>query len=1375
MVFSPANGDWNNGANWQTNGVTVNAVPGQFATAPDNDLGIVNLGRISNITTATPPTANPYAITVGNGSEGATLNLSANVTNVTFIRLANNGANADGDVLQTAGAVGAETLVIGQPGSAGTPAYEISGGSLYLLKTIIIEDSGTFILRGDTASVSVGSGSGLDDLYVNGTGRLKLMLGTLGLNPIDVGTDAISISANARLVVDGSNYEGLDGYFPLVLAGAVNGGFAASNVTFIGFGEREPALVQEADGLWLRVIAPTAFSDQLCSLVPASTIAGSYGGSTFAATRTLDLSGSAWTPTFNEAHVMDTRLSQTVGGIDGFWYSWDMRLGRGGHVYSFRPSAIGETVPPSYRDDTNSSPWNDEVWQCIAVDTTLNNPPNDPYFIHQSGPYFKNPDQTEPFYSPQVAACLDVTNRSFTTINWGQHAQVEIFEDGTTNNDWKSHVLYFTRYKDLGQGVIEASTGIYNYGPDLPDYLNMPWGGVRRSSTEYAFLSKPGGTTWTGPLTGNFGSPITNFNNTGGWIAFSNATNNAAPALGVVYGSDAGTLLPQQSQASRVRWGYAGALVATNEAAWRNYFVMSTIRRYGLTQGNGVWSRYYFVLGQNLQDVSDKIAARSLVDAQLSAFSYTEASTPVVGYRVTGSGGSFGVAEEGVAPDFYLYAHPVTKSFPIYEIIKDDHSRHLTWDPFATGVVKPYDGTIAGMRLLGFALRTADINSGTNSFAYESFTSIMSGPLTNNYLAAGESLSVRLPETTYATLTSAGTNYPVGRVVVGAAVNDQGAVFRRVVTGSPAAQEPGQGFTLTQPTTLTELTLFFRGSVNATTATNNLVQLWIGAYPFGTGSGGAPGATYVDELIDMTGIVTTPNTYYTIDFTDTEFPAGNYAFQLAWQTHDDSHTTSLGNSTNDVYAGGGRHYLQDKALPLPASATVVADDLVFALQGTTAVIKRDLQFSPPQYNLVASQTNGAVGGLPVRYDSSVTQYSGQVFTLTNAITLSALTLKAAASYPGPGTSTWDTNSEHRIKLWIGAYTNSPGATHVEAFIDLAGDRLIADHHHSFDFTDTVLPPGSYAFQLGWTTFGSNHTAVFKRSDGSTGDEYPGGDRLFAGSYTDLPFNGGAGSANEDAVFALHDASFATVTETGATFPADNVVAGNAVGGTQAATRYFTGNSQYFGQSFTLTNETTLDAVTFQANVAANGTRVLGGGVQHQLDVWIGSYTNGTPFIQTTHLLDTLDVANFTFTQGNFYRIDISDITLPAGRYAFEMTWRQADPTHQLIWHKSTASAYPDGGWLFVNQDNRAFIVPFATGEQPSDLVFAVHEAAAVVTPPTLSISEAGGMVMVEWNPVVGTLQLASVITGPWSNVSSVSPYLTSATNSAEYYRVIQTP
>lgn len=580
------------------------------------------------------------------------------------------------------------------------------------------------------ATVTVDTEAFAGDVQADGT--LKLPLGQTGFVPMNLG----AVSGSGTIEVDGSLYEGFDGYFPLINSTSLSA--AVTNlVTFSGLSGRQPAVVVQADGLWLRLIARPSFSDRLCSLVPSSTIATVWSNTTFSATRAYDPSGSEWTPTLSEAYVHNTTLAQT--DLANTNRSWELRIARGGNIYSFRTPALGETVPPSYRSDTNSSPWNDEVWQGVAVDSSQNDQETtNYYFTHQSGVYLQDPIQTEPFYSPQVASLLDEETRSFITVNWIPQAHSRIYTDNRTDNDYKSYILMFTRYRDLGQGVIEVSLGYYNYGPDVLDFLNMPWGGVRRTSTEYAFLSDPGGTTWSTPITNNWGdeSLLSQYNNTGGWVGFSATSNGATPALGLVYGKDHASPLPKQSKAwSTLRCGYAGGTATGNEADWRNYFVTSNIRWYDLTQGTGVWSRYYFALGDDLTNLSNRIAARGLIDAELTPFSYAETSSPLIAYSVSGSGSSFQCFENGVSGDFFLYAHPVAGTFPVFEIIENDGSKYLTWNPYANGIVKPYDGRMAGLRLLGFAPTAA-----APGYSDE--------PLANqlppeNYMADGETLYVR--------------------------------------------------------------------------------------------------------------------------------------------------------------------------------------------------------------------------------------------------------------------------------------------------------------------------------------------------------------------------------------------------------------------------------------------------------------------------------------------------------------------------------------------------------------------------------------------------------------------------------------------------------
>jgi len=209
-----------------------------------------------------------------------------------------------------------------------------------------------------------------------------------------------------------------------------------------------------------------------------------------------------------------------------------------------------------------------------------------------------------------------------------------------------------------------------------------------------------------------------------------------------VFGHDATPLLKNQTRGSYMWWKHTDPSPdKQDQASSRNYGVFTTIRKYNLHQGSGVWARYYFVLGDDVADVAARIADRCLLDdATLIPFDYTEDSTPLVGYRYTGSGTEFRIAVDFRSPQFFLYAHPVNGSFPIYEVIENDQRRYLTWNPYATGVIKTYDGTLAGIRLLGFALRTADVSG--RSYSYKSLDAVMASAMIN-YIASGEALSVR--------------------------------------------------------------------------------------------------------------------------------------------------------------------------------------------------------------------------------------------------------------------------------------------------------------------------------------------------------------------------------------------------------------------------------------------------------------------------------------------------------------------------------------------------------------------------------------------------------------------------------------------------------
>jgi hypothetical protein len=107
----------------------------------------------------------------------------------------------------------------------------------------------------------------------------------------------------------------------------------------------------------------------------------------------------------------------------------------------------------------------------------------------------------------------------------------------------------------------------------------------------------------------------------------------------------------------------------------------------------------------------------------------------------------------------------------------------------------------------------------------------------------------------------------------------------------------------------------------------------------------------------------------------------------------------------------------------------------------------------------------------------------------------------------------------------------------------------------------------------------------------------------------------------------------------------------------------------------------------------------------------------------------------------------------------------------------TGYSSPDGvAWLQVGSQtidmNTTVHAGLAVTSQNDGLFCdTTFTALNITVVPTLTIAEAGGSVTVEWNPVAGTLQSSSALPGSWSNVTTNSPYVIPATNSARYYRI----
>ena len=332
----------------------------------------------------------------------------------------------------------------------------------------------------------------------------------------------------------------------------------------------------------------TLFEKQMLSVLPA---VDGAGGEVFEVSTTNEFSHSQgpWATQGAEESVF-LRAFRTVD-LQG--RPIEFRIGKGGHLYSIQ-SAIGELVPPQWRDARRNmlSPWNDEVWQSVAVTREP-----EKIFVHQSGCYVKTGEL--PIYAPCLAQSWSPEEKTFTMLSWGMVPQ--------TASTHVSEVLYYTRYRFAARGVLEVTVGIFDFGKSGYPWLNTPWGGVRQTALGELWMAEPnerGAARRLDPLPrfGEQGS--TDFApNTGGWMAF--AEEGAAGdryAVGLTFGRDdfptSGidpALLPRAK--TLLRFGRAGGESEEVAKATRNYSVAVVVPRFGLAPGRGVWWRYYMVFG----------------------------------------------------------------------------------------------------------------------------------------------------------------------------------------------------------------------------------------------------------------------------------------------------------------------------------------------------------------------------------------------------------------------------------------------------------------------------------------------------------------------------------------------------------------------------------------------------------------------------------------------------------------------------------------------------------------------------------------------------------------------------------------------------------
>jgi len=419
---------------------------------------------------------------------------------------------------------------------------------------------------------------------------------------------------------------------------------------------------------------PTTVAD-VFSVMPASAAAQSPGNAscTFAYTP----SGSTWTAGLNEHAVFLASLTTQ---------DFQIGIGKGGQIYSLRTN-FGETIAPQRVE----APWVDEVWQFVATNReivapiiafqetssanrTLGYPME--YYIHQAGIYLQGRTgndivgaPTVPFYSPVLKMKWDAATRTFSVVSWSQQPR--------SPNVWKSGMLTYASYRDLGNGTIEATNVITNFGEQDLTMVSTPWGGVRHSTLPQQILSKTAG-AWQ-RVSYNFPSPTFNMADTGGWHAWTqNSTNNSSPSLAVVFGTDSSERSDWLPIRRFMRFGTAG------DTATRNYQAFSAIGFPVIKPGHTVAARWYLVAG-GFGVVRSKASALSSHANLWMPETDTSKLTPV--WIHNGSPSSTGSG----MPSMYLYAQPVPGAVPVFAM-EDTRTGYIfaTLDPYELCPTAPF-------------------------------------------------------------------------------------------------------------------------------------------------------------------------------------------------------------------------------------------------------------------------------------------------------------------------------------------------------------------------------------------------------------------------------------------------------------------------------------------------------------------------------------------------------------------------------------------------------------------------------------------------------------------------------------------------------------
>ena len=427
-------------------------------------------------------------------------------------------------------------------------------------------------------------------------------------------------------------------------------------------------------------------------------------------------SKSLWAQGLDESKVFQGEMIHTQNEKRNF----SLRMGKGGQIYSLRGS-FGESVPPSWRQKgSHSSPWNDEVWQFVAVCTKYNGLDHakkagplpkkvedrikksgykDGFFVHNSGAYIPGDEDFASLYCPLLSSQVDPEARCFRMLNWGLVPQVKSIS--------RSPILYYTQVRDAGNGVIEMTWVVHNFSvrEDIVfNHLNAPWGGTRISSLPFRYVSAPNGSLLQREEILNE-SGVVDVAKTAGWNLSCGSEDADSPSLALVYGLDKhldsektkranGEPYVQTTHSLYRDWRARHPAYLKEWKDWRtrpansfrNYDVCEVIPKLEIRPNTTIWYRSYLVVGP--KDKVMQQADRLVDQVDYGQLNFQAKSSPKLHVRVGDESVSVSLKRQQSADQlkrkhFQIYGTPVAGTKPLFLIEHaQTHQKIITTDPY---------------------------------------------------------------------------------------------------------------------------------------------------------------------------------------------------------------------------------------------------------------------------------------------------------------------------------------------------------------------------------------------------------------------------------------------------------------------------------------------------------------------------------------------------------------------------------------------------------------------------------------------------------------------------------------------------------------------